>query len=83
MPESRISTILRWYPHRDVRRLMAISDLMARRSREIVEEKRRLLLEGDEALLQQVGAGKDLMSILRESNYPTRSHPALLSVLSQ
>ncbi len=45
---------------------MAISDPMARRSREIVEEKRRLLLEGDEALLGQVGVGNDLVSIFRE-----------------
>lgn len=62
---------------------MAISDLMAQRSREMVEENRRLLLGGDEALSQEVGAGKDLMSILRESSCSTRSHPALLSILFQ
>ena len=59
--------MLRWFPHPDVRRVMEIADTMAQRSKEIIDEKRRLLLQGDEAFVQQVGAGKDLMSILRKS----------------
>lgn len=47
---------------------MEITDLMAQRSKEIIDEKRRLLSEGDEAFVQQVGASKDLMSILRKHN---------------
>ena len=57
--------MLRWFPHPDVRRVMEIADTMAQRSKEIIDEKRRLLAEGDEAFVQEVGAGKDLMSILR------------------
>ncbi len=63
-----ILTLLRWFPHPDVRKVMEITDLMAQRSKEIIDEKRRLLSEGDEAFVQQVGASKDLMSILRKHN---------------
>ena len=66
IPEWTIRTMLRWFPHPDVRRVMEIADTMAQRSKEIIDEKRRLLLQGDEAFVQQVGAGKDLMSILRK-----------------
>lgn len=36
------------------------------RSREILEAKRAALRAGDEAVKQQVGEGKDIMSILRK-----------------
>lgn len=39
-------------------------DLLDTRSREIIAEKRSLLKKGGEALLQQVGEGHDVMSVL-------------------
>lgn len=48
--------------------MMQISDALSERSHRIVNEKKRALQQGDEALKQQVGEGKDIMSVLRESN---------------
>ena len=42
---------------------MRISDIMRRRSQEIISERKVALLKGDQAMLAQVGEGKDLMSI--------------------
>ena len=42
---------------------MRISDIMQRRSQEIISERKEALLQGDQAMLAQVGEGKDLMSI--------------------
>ena len=52
-------------PNRGVRELQLIVDTMDRRSHEIYYDKRRALLGGDEILKQQVGEGKDIMSVLR------------------
>lgn len=49
-------------PHR----MMEISDALSARSHRIVDEKKKALQEGDEALRLQVGEGKDIMSVLRE-----------------
>ena len=53
-------------PHHDIHRLTNIVDVMHRRSMEIYREKKRALEEGDEAVAQQVGEGRDIMSVLRE-----------------
>lgn len=42
-------------------------DIMDTKAREIYNSKREALEEGDEELLNKVGMGKDIMSILRES----------------
>ena len=55
-----IRRIFRLLPFRELRRLMRISDIMRRRSQEIISERK---LQGDQAMLAQVGEGKDLMSI--------------------
>ncbi|CDO75038.1 hypothetical protein BN946_scf184640.g13 [Trametes cinnabarina] len=55
-------------PHRDVRRMMEMSDLMARRSLEIINEKKAALQKGDDALVHLVGEGKDIMSLLLKAN---------------
>ena len=47
--------------------MIEISDAMHARSVRIINEKRAALAGGDEALKQQVGEGKDIMSVLRES----------------
>ncbi|KAI9069672.1 cytochrome P450 [Trametes sanguinea] len=49
-------------------RMVELRDILRRRSTEIYEEKKAALLSGDEALKQQVGEGKDLMSILLKAN---------------
>lgn len=44
--------------------MMYISDTMAQRSLEIINEKKMALLKGDDVMREKVGEGKDLMSIL-------------------
>lgn len=65
---------MQWLPMPRLHRLQAVVDTMHRRATEIYREKKARLDKGDEALLQQVGEGKDLMSILRASS---RSYFAL------
>ena len=67
LPDSAIRALLRRAPSPNVKRIMQISDTMARRSEEIIAERKVALAKGDAALAQEVGEGKDLMSICRES----------------
>lgn len=48
--------------------MMRISDTLTARSLKIVNKKKEALQQGDAALKQQVGEGKDIMSVLCESN---------------
>ena len=66
MSDATILGVLRWTPFPPVQRLVKISDTMARRSKEIVSEKKALLDKGDSAMQLQIGEGKDIMSILRQ-----------------
>ncbi len=54
------------FPHEGVQHLKAIVDVMHRRSIEIYKEKIRALEKGDEAVKQNIGEGRDLISILSE-----------------
>ncbi len=65
-PDWLIKRIMKAFPQAAVRRMAAISDTMERRSMEIINEKKSALLKGDDALVHQVGEGKDIMSLLRE-----------------
>ena len=47
-----------------VQNMKYIVDTMWRRSQEIYASKKRAFEQGDEAVAQQIGEGKDLMSIL-------------------
>ena len=47
--------------------MLDISDTMAQRSQAIIDEKKAALEKGDEEVVQRVGEGKDIMSVLRES----------------
>ena len=58
-------------PHKGLRDIMDISATMRRRSQEIIEEKKAALRMGDDVMLQEVGEGKDLMSICREWTPPS------------
>jgi len=51
-------------PFENVRKLRDIVDIIHDTSVEILEAKRRALMEGDEAVAKQIGRGKDIMSIL-------------------
>ena len=63
MSEAKMRALLRWFPNASVKKLMEIYDTMARRSSEIIAEKKALLARGDAALAHEVGEGKDIMSI--------------------
>lgn len=54
------------FPDRNIQEMREIIDTMEMRSKEILEGKREALRAGDEALKQQIGEGKDIMSILRK-----------------
>ncbi|RPD55331.1 cytochrome P450 [Lentinus tigrinus ALCF2SS1-7] len=60
--------LFRILPFKELKRLMHISDTLQRRSQEIIDERKEALQKGDEALLAQVGEGKDLMSICLKAN---------------
>ena len=63
-------TFRRWVldmlPHKGVQKLKSIVDVMHYRSVEIYRSKKEALEKGDEAVAQQIGEGRDLMSILRK-----------------
>ncbi|KAI0955822.1 hypothetical protein AcV7_006385 [Taiwanofungus camphoratus] len=56
------------FPNKQVQKLKSIVDTMATRSVEIFEAKKAALDQGDEVLAQQVGEGKDIMSLLIRAN---------------
>ena len=52
-------------PFETVQKIKYITDIMDQRSKEIFYAKKAALQAGEETVLQQVGEGKDIMSILR------------------
>ena len=52
-------------PNAALKRARDISDEIQRHARHIYETKKRALFEGDEAVVQQIGEGKDILSRLR------------------
>ncbi|CCL99518.1 uncharacterized protein FIBRA_01536 [Fibroporia radiculosa] len=64
-------------PHEEVQAVKNTVDTMDRRSREIYEEKKAAIRHGDEAVLQQMGEGKDIMSILMNANTTTSADDRL------
>ncbi|CCM00987.1 uncharacterized protein FIBRA_03035 [Fibroporia radiculosa] len=63
--------IINLIPDGDVQRVKCIVDTMDFQSRDIFEKKKAALLQGEEAVLQQVGEGKDIISILMRANAST------------
>ncbi|KAF9238637.1 cytochrome P450 [Melanogaster broomeanus] len=55
-------------PSKDLHELLRVVDIMDKTSIDIFEAKKKALLMGDEAVLKQVGRGKDIMSILLKAN---------------
>ena len=58
--------ILDMFPHKGAQKVKSIVDVMHQRSVEIYQSKKEALEQGDEAVTQQIGEGRDLMSILCE-----------------
>lgn len=54
-------------PSQDLQKIKEVVDVMADTSIDIFRQKVDALRQGDEAVAQQVGEGKDVMSILRKS----------------
>nr|BAK09502.1 cytochrome P450 [Postia placenta] len=55
-------------PNAAVQKLRSIVDVMSARSVRIFMSKRKALADGDEAVLEQIGKGKDIMSVLMKAN---------------
>ncbi|OSD02143.1 cytochrome P450 [Trametes coccinea BRFM310] len=55
-------------PHAITQRMIQICDTLEAQSVKLVNEKKAALAQGDEALKQQVGEGKDIMSVLLRAN---------------
>ncbi|KAF9230507.1 cytochrome P450 [Melanogaster broomeanus] len=55
-------------PWKDLHELLRVVDLMDKTSIAIFEAKKKALLMGDVAVLEQVGRGKDIMSVLLKAN---------------
>lgn len=55
-------------PSQDLQKIKEVVDVMAETSSDIFRQKIDALRQGDEAVAQQVGEGKDVMSILRKSS---------------
>ena len=64
-----IRRIFRALPMKELRRLVDISDTLRCRSQEIIDERKEALRKGDQAMLAQVGEGKDIMSICCEYSW--------------
>ena len=54
-------------PWRALNRIIEITDIINANTKEIYEEKKRLLESGDSATVKQVGDGKDIISLLSAS----------------
>ncbi|KAI0333106.1 cytochrome P450 [Cubamyces sp. BRFM 1775] len=68
-PSSFRRRVVEIAPHGTVtQRMKHISDVMYARSTEIVNEKKAALTRGDVAVKEQLGEGKDLMSVLLQAN---------------
>lgn len=63
-------------PYPKIQHLKNLVDLMYNNAKDLLSKKRLALKEGDEVVMQQIGEGKDVMSILREYNsfHPDSSH---------
>ena len=57
----KIGELLPWG---ELHKMIALVDIMDATSRQIYKQKKEALAQGDDAVLQEVGMGKDIMSIL-------------------
>ncbi|KAF8969648.1 cytochrome P450 [Flammula alnicola] len=64
-------------PWKNLHKLRDIVDVLYNTSVEIFESKKMALAEGDEALANQIGQGKDIMSILMRANMTASKEESL------
>ena len=74
--------VLDMFPHKGAQKVKSIVDVMHQRSVEIYRSKKEALKQGDEAVTQQIGEGKDLMSILCAQCAPFNATELLLTFVS-
>ncbi|KAI0657014.1 cytochrome P450 [Cubamyces menziesii] len=60
-----LASVIPWHP---LRHMKAISDDVYKTSRQVLRRKGELLKQGDEVMRQEIGEGKDLVSILLRQN---------------
>ncbi|KAG1740657.1 cytochrome P450 [Suillus lakei] len=60
--------VVKIFPWKALKEICGIVDIMDETWTKVFEEKKRALSEGDDAVLHQVGEGKDIMSILLRAN---------------
>jgi hypothetical protein len=63
--------IVECLPSKRLHRIRDIVDSIHKVSLEIYESKKKALLEGDDVVTRQIGAGKDILSVLSESQTRT------------
>ncbi|KAF8072005.1 cytochrome P450 [Lyophyllum atratum] len=61
-------SIMELLPFKNLHRVKDIVDIMEKTSVDILDGKKRALEEGDTAVMNQIGQGKDIMSILMKAN---------------
>ena len=59
-------------PFNATKTLARIVDIMDSTSKQIFQKKKDALAQGDEAVKNQIGKGKDIMSVLSELSKPSR-----------
>lgn len=59
--------VIQLFPSKTIKQLIDATDVMDETSRAVFYHKRQALEKGDEAVVHQIGEGRDLMSILSES----------------
>ncbi|KAI0070430.1 cytochrome P450 [Panus rudis PR-1116 ss-1] len=60
--------VLELFPNKRIQRIKEISDSLWETSTTILRDKKQALAEGDDAVSQQVGEGKDIISVLLRAN---------------
>ncbi|KAI0644414.1 cytochrome P450 [Trametes meyenii] len=68
VPWSWRRTVVKLLPSPALKKIIATSDTLWHQSTEIYTQKKEALMSGDEAVKQQVGEGKDLISLLLRVN---------------
>jgi len=63
--------VMHYFPVKQVRVIKSIVDAMSESSTSIYRAKKAALEKGDEAVVRQVGEGKDIMSVLMRANSGT------------
>ncbi|KAH9925046.1 cytochrome P450 [Epithele typhae] len=68
LSHASIRALFRCLPHKGFRDFMKITDTIRRRSDEIIRARQEALTKDDDALKQEVGEGKDIISVCLKAN---------------